>query len=84
MAIHLPVAFLFVVSHGGYHDGQVEFVLKGDGEELFKSPLMTKKDEPKAVTADIQGITILTLRVNRGPKGGTGDDAVWVNAKVSR
>jgi hypothetical protein len=72
------------VDDGNSKDGQVEFVLLGDGKELFKSGMVTKKDVAKHVDVDIPGVNRLVLRVNRGPQGGSADEADWVNVTLGR
>ena len=63
-------------------EGEAEFILIGDGKELWKSGTMTNKDQPKQVNVDIKNINKLVLKVRRGPKGATGDQTTWADAMV--
>lgn len=46
---------------------------------------MTKMaDQAKPVLVDVSNIKKLTLRVERGDGGGTGDQTEWVNARLVR
>ncbi|KJF43568.1 hypothetical protein LH29_10610 [Draconibacterium sediminis] len=65
-------------------EGNVEFVLIGDGRELWKSGWVKKSDPGQKVSVDIRQVKRLTLRVNRGEGGNTGDQSEWVNAKLIR
>jgi hypothetical protein len=65
-------------------EGHVEFVVIADDTELWRSGFVTKSDGAIPVKLDISGVHHLVLRVNRGEKGGSGDQANWVEAKVSR
>ncbi len=73
-------------------EGSVEFVLLGDGKELWRSGSLTTEDGAKPVQADIQGVQSLELRVEgstggarrgmRGRRGGAA--AAWVDVTLSR
>lgn len=73
----------------------VEFVLLGDGRELWRSGSVTNADGVKPVQADISGVKSLVLRVEgpAGPRGrgtfgrrggGGGVQAAWADATLSR
>jgi hypothetical protein len=77
-------------------DSGVEFVLLGDGKELWRSGRLTKADGAKPVQADVSGVMSLVLRVE-GPAaqrarggmgarrgGGGGVQAACVEATLSR
>lgn len=66
--------------HGG--EGEVEFIVKGDDKELWRSGYVSKSDQDVPVDLDIQGIKRLNLIVKRGEKGGTGDPANWADARI--
>ena len=64
------------------NEGSVEFILEGDGRELWKSKLLTKADGAVPVNIDIKGIKILKLRVRR-PEGQSGRaHADWAEARL--
>ncbi len=67
------------IDDGNRNNGQVEFILKGDGKTLWESGVISRTDGIKPVQVDIKGIQKLALRVNRGPNGGSSDEAVWGN-----
>jgi hypothetical protein len=64
----------------------VEFILSGDGKELWRSGPMKKADATKTVDVNIAGIKILSLKVAgpqpRGWRGGV--LAGWADATVRR
>jgi len=60
-----------------------EFIVLGDGKELWRSGPLKQSDEPKAVRVDITGVQRLILRVtSSGP--GQRDFAGWANARLGR
>jgi hypothetical protein len=65
-------------------EGHVEFMVLGDGKALWRSGFVTKANGAIPVQLDITGVNRLILRVNRGEKGGGGDQANWVEAKIGR
>jgi hypothetical protein len=69
---------------GGSNDqASEEFLIMGDGKELWRSGVLKKADGPKTVKLNIAGVHRLILRVNAGPAGGGGDQADWVDAKLT-
>ncbi len=74
-------------TEGENADKEVEFIIKGDGKELWKSGPMKKADSPKNVEVDISGIKVLTLTVT-GPQmrgyGRGGIRAGWADPVVRR
>jgi len=65
----------------------VEFVVLGDGKELWRSGILKKSDAPKPLKIDVPGVHHLLLRVtgggeNQGPQARILAD--WVDAKVTR
>jgi hypothetical protein len=65
----------------------VEFVVSGDGKELWRSGPMKKSDPAKTAEVDMSGISILSLKVE-GPQATGyrrgGIVAGWVDAVVKR
>ncbi len=64
-------------------DSKVEFFLLGDGNELWRSGVLTKADGAKSVSADIKNVRRLMLRVRRDGEGGR-IHADWANAKLRK
>ena len=68
-------------------NGTVEFVVIGDGKELWRSGALKKSDPAKAIKVDVTGVQRLVLRVtggseNQGPQARILAD--WVDASVTR
>lgn len=59
--------------------GSVEFVIKGDGKELYRSGLIRGGEEPKAVDISTEGVSRLELLVESGKDGSSGDHALWIS-----
>ncbi len=57
--------------------GSVEFIVKGDEKELFRSGLMTAEDEARFVDISLEGVNELTLIVTDGGNGNHYDHADW-------
>jgi hypothetical protein len=68
-----------------------EFIVIGDGKELWRSGSLSRSSEPRPAEVNISGVDKLTLRVS-GPGGGRrsgggrrgGAQANWVEPEVSR
>lgn len=67
---------------GNNDQATAEFVVTGDGKEIWRSGVRKKADGPKPLRVDISGVRRLVLRVNGGPTGGGGDQCNWVDAKL--
>jgi len=61
----------------------VEFIVLGDGKEIWSSGGMKKADGVKGVKLDVKGIRRLLLRVRREGEGGR-IHADWVDTKLSK
>jgi alpha-galactosidase len=63
----------------------VEFVILGDGKELWRSGAMKKSDAAKQLKIDVTGVRHLILRVTGGEGGGpqTRVLADWLNARLT-
>jgi hypothetical protein len=68
----------------GSDQGSVEFVVLGDGKELWRSGVLKKSDGAKSVKLNISGVERLTLRVTDGGDGARFDHADWADAKLAR
>jgi len=64
-------------------NGSVEFLVLGDGKELWRSGSMQKSDHPKPVELDINGVNKLALRTTGSGGSRTRSQADWVEPVVS-
>jgi NPCBM/NEW2 domain/Melibiase len=67
----------------------VEFVIRGDGKELWRSGPMKKNDAPKPVSVEIQGVKRLLLRADGDSRSDTAgyrsrDHGGWAEPKLIR
>lgn len=69
---------------GKVFTGTSEFIVEGDGKELFRSAVMTEGDSALPISVDISGVKILTLRSSDGGDGLNGDHVTWGDARVER
>ncbi len=75
-------------------EDSIEFVVVGDGKDIWRSGKMTKSDSARPATVDITGVQRLVLRVERrtAPGAGVADSraararvqAAWAEAVLSR
>ncbi len=67
-------------------DGPAEFVILGDGRELWRSGALRKSDEPKLAEVNIAGVRRLVLRSSGGAEGARRNrpQADWVEPKVAK
>jgi hypothetical protein len=59
------------------HPGSVVFVVRGDGKELFRSPLV-KDQALRKLDVDVRGVNLLELSVEDGGDGNRSDWGVWI------
>lgn len=64
--------------------GSVVFIVKGDGKELYKSPIVKGDQPPLSIEVSTEGVDKLVLIVNDGGDLDMGDAANWVSARVIR
>jgi hypothetical protein len=66
----------------------LDFVVLGDGKELWRSGQLKKSDAAKAFKVDVKGVRRLVLRISsgegQGPGGGRGAAANWLETKLTR
>jgi hypothetical protein len=62
-------------------NGTVEFIVVGDGKELWKSPVLTGKSDPLDVNVSLAGVRRLELIVTRAGDGYGHDHADWCDAR---
>jgi alpha-galactosidase len=67
---------------GNIDQASAEFLIVGDGKELWHSGVLRKSDGPRPVTVNVAGVRRLVLLVKAGPTGGGGDQADWAEAKI--
>jgi alpha-mannosidase len=69
--------------HGVKGKGSVEFLVLGDGQPLFKSPVLRSGDAAVPVKVDLAGVQTLTLQVSNGGDGMDADHADWIDAVLT-
>jgi len=62
--------------------GSVEFVVRGDGKDLFRSGVMRGGDEAKPVCVDLHGVKELVLEVTDAGDGNRSDHADWLEPVI--
>ena len=62
------------------NDGSVEFIVLGDGKELFRSGVMRGGQKAKSADVDLTGLKMLILRVTDGGDGNARDHGDWAEA----
>ena len=63
-------------------NGTVQFVVKADGTERYRSPVLTGSDGPVPVQVDLTGVQLLKLQVLDGGDGSDADHGDWADAFV--
>ncbi|MFH1706680.1 MAG: NPCBM/NEW2 domain-containing protein [Planctomycetota bacterium] len=64
--------------------GSVDFIVKGDGRELFRRAGVDTAMDPVPVSVDVTGVGTLELIVDFGPAYDIGDHADWAGARLVR
>lgn len=72
------------IDNASRSDPGLEFLVLGDGKELWHSGVLKKSDEPQRVEADITAVKKLVLRVNGATGRRFGVQADWVEPKLIR
>jgi hypothetical protein len=62
--------------------GSVEFVVRGDSRELWRSGVMRGRDAAKEVRVSLAGVQELTLEVTDAGDGNSSDHADWLEAVI--
>ncbi|WP_367873325.1 alpha-galactosidase [Luteolibacter sp. Populi] len=60
----------------------LQFVIEGDGKELWKSPVLRRGQEAVPFTVKLDGVKVLKLVANDGGDGSTEDHADWLDLKL--
>jgi hypothetical protein len=60
------------------------YIVKGDGTELYRSPVLRVGSEPQPVDLDIRGVLRLRLEAKLQEGAGGPNRAFWVNPRVYR
>ena len=63
-------------------DGTAEFIVKGDGKELWRSKALKKSDGPLPVNIQVKGVNRLTLGVQRTEGQNGRAHADWLDARL--
>ncbi len=77
------VALVGIDDEFNNNDAQVEFMVLGDGKELWKSEGLKKGDGARPLKVDVKNVKRLTLRVRRVGEGGR-VYADWVDARLTQ
>jgi alpha-galactosidase len=62
--------------------GSVEFLVRGDGRELWRSGVLRGSDAAKEVRVKLAGVQTLTLEVTDGGDGNRSDHADWLEPVI--
>lgn len=65
------------------HPGSVVFVVRGDGRELFRSPLI-KDHALRKLDVDVRGVRLLELSVEDGGDGNHSDWGMWIDPQLQQ
>ncbi len=76
-------AFVGINDGGRNEAGSVEFLVRGDGKELFRSPVMKGGDAAREVSLDLTGVNLLTLEATDGGDNFNSDHADWAEATLT-
>lgn len=60
----------------------LQFVIEGDGKELWKSPILRRGEPAVPFDVKLAGVKALRLLVNDGGDGSTEDHADWLDLKL--
>lgn len=63
--------------------GSVMFTVRGDGQELYASAVLTGARAAQVVDVDLSGVEELTLSLSDGGDGTSGDSGDWADAKLT-
>ncbi len=63
--------------------GSVNFVIRGDGRELWSSGLVRQNDPGRAFVVDLEGVHEVRLTSTDGGNGTTEDWAAWLDLEVA-
>lgn len=62
--------------------GSVEFIVRGDGKDLFRSGVMHGGDKARGIAVDLKGVKELMLEVTDGGDGIASDHADWIDPVI--
>lgn len=65
-------------------EGSVVFIIKGDGKELFRSPVITPADGEVPVEINIARVKTLELITDAGNNGTSSDWGIWIAPVLRR
>lgn len=63
--------------------GSVEFIVKADGREIYRSDVVRGGETPKILDLNIEGVEVLELSVLPTTDGPSGDHALWIAPSFS-
>jgi alpha-galactosidase len=67
----------------GSDQASIEFIVLGDGKELYNSGLCKLGEEPRICDVALKGVKLLVLTVTGGDNGMAYDHANWAEAKIT-
>lgn len=67
---------------GGADVGSVVYVVRGDGAELFRSPVIRPLEQPHSYSVSVTNITRLELLITDAGNGCTNDEAYWIEPNL--
>jgi hypothetical protein len=65
-------------------NASAQFLIFGDGKELWRSGTLKKSDQPKSVEFTIAGVRKLTLKISSPEQNANRTQADWIEPKVSK
>ncbi len=64
--------------------GSCEFIVEGDGQQRYRSPVLKEGDPPHPIAVDVSGVKTLTLRITDGGDKFHDDFTTWGDARLER
>lgn len=63
--------------------GKVQFIIKGDGKELYRSSVVQGGDKPIGINVKLDGVRQLDLEIDCTKDGASGDNAIWIDPMIT-
>lgn len=68
---------------GDHDQGSVVYIVRGDGKELYRSPVIRAMTSPVLASVPIAGVRKLELMVNNGGDTIASDEAYWIDPRLN-
>lgn len=78
------VGIAYILNEPDTSNGTMEFIVSVDGNEVTRSKICTRRDDPELITADITGGKMLRLSVSNGGDSTDGDLGLWCEPIISK